>query len=54
MNFVNAGEDDLVVVDDSGFVRIEWEEIGPLDFTDCRLEINDVRGRFEPCEYFEP
>ena len=48
--FVNAGEDDAVIIDPFGFVRVEWEEVGPVDFTDCRLEINGVRGDYELCK----
>ena len=53
MNFVNAGEDDVVVIDGLGFTRIEWEEVGPVEFTECRLDIGETRGVFELCEYFK-
>lgn len=52
VNFVNAGEDDVVVIDNAGFVRIEWEEVGPVNYTDCRLDIGETRGTFQDCKYF--
>ena len=51
MNFVNAGEEDVVVINGPGFTRIEWEVVGPVEFTECRLEIGETRGIFELCEY---
>ncbi len=48
--FVNAGDNDVVVIDGAGFVRIEWNEVGLVDFTDCRLEINGVNGQYSNCK----
>ncbi len=49
--FVNAAQEDVVVVDEAGFVQIEWNEIGPVTDTECRLTINEVVGEYVPCEY---
>lgn len=44
MNFVNAAED--TVLFQSSVVHIEWEEIGQLNYTDCRLDQADQTGEF--------
>ncbi|XP_064383720.1 adhesion G-protein coupled receptor V1-like isoform X4 [Halichondria panicea] len=47
--FVNAAQEDVVVVDEAGFVQIEWNEIGPVTDTECRLTINGAVGEYVPC-----
>ena len=45
VNFINAAQGQVLVFEDSVF--IEWEEIGPIGFTECRLD----RTVFIRCEY---
>ena len=51
--FINQGANDLFVFDQDS-VLIEWELVGPVEFTDCRLEIrvengDDIIGEYSPC-----
>lgn len=47
--FINMGEDDLFVFGNS--VLIEWEEVGPVEDTECRLEQGDDIGEYFPCKW---
>ena len=46
--FINMGGDDLFVFGNS--VLIEWEEVGPVEDTECRLEQGDDIGEYFPCK----
>ena len=48
---MNAAQDDVVIIDSEGFVRIEWSEVGVFNHTECRLTTNGVDGEYELCEY---
>lgn len=52
MLFINSGVDDLFQFGSS--VYIEWELVGPVEDTECRLEIrvengDDIIGEYAPC-----
>ena len=47
------GSDDLFIFGQDS-VLIEWDLVGPVEFTDCRLETrlenaDDIIGAYEPC-----
>ena len=52
--FINMGPDNVLAFGDS--VLIEWSLVGPVEFTECRLETrvdegDDVIGPFMPCKW---
>ena len=52
--FINMGQDDLFLFG-QGSVLIEWEHVGPVESTDCRLETrveggDDIIGPYTLCE----
>lgn len=51
--FINMGTNDLFVFDQDS-VLIEWELVGPVENTDCRLETrvevgDDIIGEYSMC-----
>ena len=53
MLFINMGADDLFL-SEQGSVLIDWELVGPVEFTECRLETrvesgNDIIGEYSNC-----
>ena len=53
--FVNMGPEDLFMFG-QGSVLIEWELVGPVEFTECRLETrvengNDIIGEYTDCTF---
>lgn len=48
--FVNGDEDAFGTI--SQFAYIEFENIGPVEFTECRItnRATDMDGPFVPCE----
>ena len=47
------GQDDLFISAE-GIVLIEWELVGPVEFTECRLETrvdggDDINGEYSLC-----
>ena len=53
MLFINMGPDDLFVFGQDS-VLIEWELVGPVELTECRLETRveqgeDIIGPYMPC-----
>lgn len=51
--FINMGVDDLFIFDQDS-VLIEWELVGPVEFTECRLETrvengDDIIGEYTIC-----
>lgn len=53
VNFVNFAEEGEQLA--LGIVYINWEEVGPVDFTDCRIEVGTgpgrMRGPYSPCKF---
>ena len=54
MLFINHGADDLFPFTGQDSVFIEWELVGPVEFTDCRLETrvengDDIIGEYSIC-----
>ena len=53
--FINMGADDLFIFRQDS-VLIEWEIVGPVEFTECRLETqvengNDIIGEYSNCTF---
>lgn len=56
MLFINMGVDDLFIFDQDS-VLIEWELVGPVESTECRLETrvengDDIIGNYTICMLF--
>ena len=56
MLFINMGSDDLFLFG-QGSALIEWELVGPVEFTECRLEVrvengDDIIGSYSVCTFY--